>query len=381
MSLNKTLNDSIVFLSAVLFTIGQLEFFVVAKITNVLHLLVFIFVLYGFLLEASKIKGVLAYLTLLMLVFSPLLFLSFNGQYIENVSRWSWFFLLGMLPIHARRFPSRYLNTVNYVLVFYFILGLIIIADASFYFIIGTTFLFDFEYYITPRFSGPFNDPNFLGLVYALVLIFTYGFECSRKYLLSIRFVCLVILALSGSVSVVVFLAISMLAYKFYSVKSPIFYLYFSLSISFFAVPVLFHYSEDVFQLFSMITNFLFDLPQDLVEIKYRSLLYRFEVVDQAISLIYTNPLGFGYRSLLDYLPRDTHNSFIGMVFEYGIFPMLSLSVAFLIANHSKCNTAITIFLVLMPLMLNIHYLPIYLCASVYMAAFNWLEQESRIIC
>ena len=258
-----------------IFTFGQLEFFILTKTTNALHLILFILVLYSLILEYGRIKNSMAYIVLSVLVFLPLLFLSFNGHYLENISRWSWFLLLAMLPIHASFFPDKYLITVKYVVAFYAVLGLIIIADSSLYFLSGSTFLFEFEFYITPRFSGPFNDPNFLGIIYALVFIFSCGLGGS----IFVRLIFLTIILLSGSISVIVFLAISMLMCKFNLVKRPILFFSFSVVVSFFIIPVLFYYSDDIFKIFSLIVNFLFEFYNYFrffyfVESKFMFMLY-----------------------------------------------------------------------------------------------------------
>ncbi|WP_338589232.1 hypothetical protein VXM60_13265 [Shewanella khirikhana] len=354
-----------------LFTFGQLEVMVAGKITNLTYVVILTILICKFFINRKAVRNAAAYNFLFIFILAPFLLLSYAGDLVQNISRWSWFILIALLPLHAFVFPHKYTILLKPILTFYFWLGIVIIFDCILFFIFGNVYLFDFEFYITPRFSGPFNDPNFLGFIYSLIFLLSYIDSSKVKAFQAVRLVSIILVLLSGSVSAIVFLFVSIVLGKLKFTLSPNRIFFASAFFSFVIIPSLIYYSDLLFIGFSGLVGIFFDLPKELVEVKYLSLKYRFEVVNLAVKFISENPFGYGYRSLLDFLPRDTHNSFVGMSFEYGIVTLFFLFFGFYFCNKRRANLAVVAFVSLMPLMLNIHYSPMYLCSIVLLVSFS----------
>ena len=72
-----------------------------------------------------------------------------------------------------------------------------------------------------------------------------------------------------------------------------------------------------------MIVGLVSEIPDEQVMAKFVSLENRAIVVVEAMSLISRNALGYGYRSLLENLPRDPHNSYVAIWFEFGFMALI----------------------------------------------------------
>lgn len=355
-------------------TFGQFDILMKLKISNVIHITLAILIAFYF-LDKYKKTSIFGMNALLLLFFTPLfffLFLPFGSNIFGEVSRFFWFLLIFLFFLYTRTNVLFFKDEAVVVLRFYYFLSLIIIVDSFFYFFLGNS-LFPVEFYITPRFSGPFNDPNFLGVIYGLffcISLYSSKIIRFRKRFLFTSFVCML---LSGSLSALIFALAAVLQTKLIGVRlqsiKPLVCLFVSVTL----YPLMYAYSDDIYFIFSKFINFFYSLPENLIEIKYRSLVYRLESVSAAVNLISSNPFGYGYKTLLEYLPRDTHNSFIGTLFEFGFVTSLVFVLVFNFRASSYLSGSLVTFFCLMAMMLNVHYMPMFL--FVIFMAFKYRHQ------
>lgn len=368
------LTKCISFLFLFFVTFGQFDILMKLKISNVLHIILALFIaLYFF--DRYKKTSIYGMNALLLLLFTPLfvfLLLPFGSNIFGEVSRFFWFLLIFLFFLYIRTNVLFFNGEAVVVLKFYYFISLAIIVDSFFYFLLGKS-LFPVEFYITPRFSGPFNDPNFLGVIYGLffcISLYSSTIISFRKRFLFTSFVCML---LSGSLSALLFVFAAVLQAKLVGVRLQSIKPLVCLFVSIVLFPLIYAYSDDIYIYFSKFINLFYSLPEDLIEIKYRSLVYRLESVSDAVNLISSNPFGYGYKTLLEYLPRDTHNSFIGTLFEFGFVTSLVVVLAFNFKASSYLSGAIVTFFCLMAMMLNVHYMPMFL--FVIFMAFKYRHQ------
>ncbi|MDI3428898.1 O-antigen ligase family protein [Aeromonas sp. V90_14] len=368
------LSDIISWCVIFLVTFGQLEVMIANKVSNFTHLIISVLIFFHIIVNADRIKGGDAIHIIILLVSFLFLIFPSGKDLIADVSRLSWFFLIGFIGFHFKWFRAKYSSYISLVLKFYVFLGFVIILDACLFFLEGRTYLFPVEYYLMPRFSGPFNDPNFLGFIYGVLLISAIYSPQESRWKKIAQYISVICILLSGSVSAIFFAILSLALSNFfrlqYSIVKPIV----CILVSFVIYPVLYLYSDAFLDSFNMLTNTFFGLSNELSEIKFRSLIYRFESVSQAISLFAANPLGYGHKTLLEFLPRDTHNSYVGMSFEFGIFPIIAILSSLAFRSYSKVSSAIVTYACLMAMMLNVHYSPIY----IFVLLVAWINRDYR---
>lgn len=339
-------------------TLGQIELFIELKLTNAIQFILAILILIYCMKKATNFKSNYIYLLPFVIVAFILLLFPVGKNLIADVSRISYFSLFILMPFFFIMSNKCYEFEVGFVLKFYFYIAILVVFDAASYISFNISPFFNNINYITVRFIGPFNDPNFLGLIYGIMFLLSFYNDFSTPKVYKYFFgACLV---LSGSVTAIFFTVLTILTLPFTSLKflflKPLIVIIFTFTF----VPLFIAEQQFFASIFNSIVNLFFDIDENLISVKFNSLLFRFESVNTAIQLISNNPLGFGYRSLLDYLPRDTHNSYIGMAFEYGIVTLFLIVFSLLVITRNKSAQAVSTFVCLFGLLLNIHYMPVY---------------------
>jgi len=255
----------------------------------------------------------------------------------------------------------RIANIVQTVLHLFAILAVVIIADSASYIMTGVN-MWPPEMYLGERFSGPFYDPNFLSITYAVLFIVTLlGEYTSRgnKKMLLILFGILIIFGSSWSAIAV--LIIGLVAGKLLPVKNfgqkqiimlAIYVL--SLPLLLLSLPILYNNFQS--------TVASFNIGPDEAYAKFRSLEYRVIAQNDALAGIFENPFGHGPQSLVPDIGRDTHNSYMGFTYELGVagLVLLLLNMTYRKSDYTKLGDALTTYFFLMALLINIHYTPIY---------------------
>ena len=241
------------------------------------------------------------------------------------------------------------------------VIGVIIVID-SIYFLLGGSSLWPPDIYLGNRFSGPFFDPNFMALNYAvmfLVVFFGKLFASRRRLFILGLCTFMVILGLSWSVIAVLVLSVILgfvLKAKNYGAKQIII-----VAVYLIAVPTILVSMPSLYKSFESITG-NFGVSSEESYLKLRSFEYRVEAQDGAISGIMGNPMGHGPQSMVQDLGRDTHNSYLGFAYELGIFGVLLIILN--MTYRRKCRyvvaDALTTFIYLMALSINVHYMSIF---------------------
>ncbi|WP_238347988.1 O-antigen ligase family protein [Pseudoalteromonas citrea] len=362
-------------------TFGQLEIFIAYKITNVIQITLLSLIFVYLIFVGKGITGRFIYIVPLTIPLLILLSLAVGVNIFGDVSRIGFFLLFIAVPFFVSNCRLKFDVLVSYVIRFYTLISLLIVLDFLAYIFLGRVVLFSVVVYITPRFSGPFNDPNFMGFIFALLFLFVYFDKqdmsfVRRKVILLLFAFCVV---LSGSATAVLLSSFSLIQARIFKVRYTFIKPVICIFISFVFVPVFVEFKDEIHSVFSVVVSDVFELEQSLIDIKFNSLLFRYESVYAAVGLIMENPFGYGYLTLLDYLPRDTHNSYIGMSFEYGVVMLLVITLSLFSINKQKSIDSITTFTCLSALFLNIHYMPIYFFV-VIICFFNNYSRNGEVI-
>jgi len=327
----------------------------------------------------KSIKGQWAYLIIISFFIFVFFIFPIGNDIFGDISRVFYLSLFSIFPAYIVMSKKKFSSVINTIVNFYFIIFSITLFDAAIYFIQGATILFPMIHYITPRFSGPFNDPNFMGFISGLMFIVVMGKRVMIKHRWAHILVFFSCMLLSGSFTGVILCLLSLFLVKLYRfnnlVMKPILCILFV-----FIITPSFVYNQDLLRtMFTDLINYFFVFDPFLIDVKFNSLLYRFESVNFAINYILVNPLGYGYLTLLDYLPRDTHNSYIGISFEYGIIMLALIVISLACKTRDENSDTLSTFTCMSALFLNIHYMPIYFFVVLFCFNFRDINEKRRI--
>lgn len=305
------------------------------------------------------LKGQSIYLKYIIIAFLFLLYSSifYNVLFIDIISRLSKILSLYIVFVTI---GSSYVcrsvdNVVKCIFLFYKILGVVIIVDAVFFFILGYG-IWPPQEYFGMRFSGPFFDANFLSLFYGILFLYTFRNKCFVKM---DAIVSLTVVLLSLSWSAIFFIGVSYFLHRALTKQMAlnqiiVFLIYIS---SFFLII---SNMELLRECFIDICSYVFDVDTKLLNIKFASLEGRFESQSIVFSFGLIDLLwGHGPLSILDFMPRDTHNSYLGYAFEMGFINLFFLLGLFFFSKKVVNNYFIlrsSLFFILMGLVLNVHY-------------------------
>ncbi|MGO1470401.1 MAG: hypothetical protein ACTHW2_10310, partial [Tissierella sp.] len=262
----------------------------------------------------------------------------------------------------------------------YTLIGVIIIIDALFFTVLKFNIWPPIEYLGT-RFAGPFFDPNFLGLFYGVMLIivlFKKDLEIKdRKWIIGV-FIINIILSLSWTVIILFVFSLSMnkfIKFKNIFVKQLIF-LGIYLGILFFAYINI----DFLQQLFVDTLSLFLPFSEKELVIKFLSLKYRIVAQVRALSFVAKTWVGLGPNSIVPFLGRDTHNSYLGILFELGIpgFILLLINIWFNPKNYNKCLDILSTYIFLMSFTLNVHYTIIF-TLFVSMLITNYYNENKKL--
>ncbi len=241
-------------------------------------------------------------------------------------------------------------------------LGVIITLDSMCYLVFGFS-IWPPEVYLDNRFAGPFFDPNFLSITYAILLIVAlfdkYSATRVRTFRLAIFFI---VILLGGSWSAIGLLCISLLLSKIIRNKNYGGKQIIILAAYLITLPILLANLTPLYNTFeSTVTKIGIEPPE--ARAKFKSFEYRVVAQNDALVGIIENPLGYGPQSLVPNIGRDTHNSYIGFTYELGVLGLglLMLNMSYRRKKYDPMKNALTTFFFLIALTINIHYSSVYL--------------------
>ncbi|AMQ07889.1 O-antigen ligase family protein [Sporosarcina psychrophila] len=269
-------------------------------------------------------------------------------------------------------------NVLKITVYGYFILGSLIILDAISFLFLHVS-IWSPDYYLGIRFSGPFSDPNFLGLFYgalSIIIIFCDTLKVKHKKLIIIVFLINLIISLSWT-SIALFI-VSVFSGFFLRLKN-LFVKQLTVVGLYFLIIYLYNQNYKEFEML-FLNIFSPILPFSINELvaKFLSLDYRFKAQIEAIQIVKDNLMGMGPGTLVSNIGRDTHNSYIGFLFELGLpgFILLLVSVKFRLRKYNKLVNILSTFVFLMSLTLNVHYTVVYPLLMLVLINRYYLEKE-----
>ena len=243
----------------------------------------------------------------------------------------------------------------------YVIICLVLLVDAVMYMRTGNA-MWKPIVYLGDRYAGPFGDPNFLALfstIYLIILLFSKKNEIYRYNAVPVIIIGLTII-LAMALSTFLFLLMAVFGnwiMRNRSLRMKMVVLC-GLYLCF-----LFFYPKMENLIHKGITNELTSIygSMESAEVKYKSLSDRLDAQEKALNGIKKKWWGQGPRQIVDQLGRDTHNSYLGIIFEQGIFGFVLIYVS--LRKQRNSDIALSIcgnYLFLSALLLNVHYVSIY---------------------
>lgn len=260
----------------------------------------------------------------------------------------------------------------------YFLIGCIVILDAISYMALNIS-LWPPESYLGLRFSGPFFDSNFLGLFYgAFLIILIYHDTLTIKYKKLIFLVFIANLVISLSWTSIGFFLVSFIISHSFRFKNLFLKQLIVLALYLVFIFMYGQNNRDMELVFLSIFSSLLPFTENELFAKFLSFDYRISAQLQALHIVKDNLMGMGPRTLVSIIGRDTHNSYIGFLFELGIpgFLLLLINLKFKLKKYSKLLNVLSTFIFLMALTLNVHYSVIYTLLLVLLINRYYLEKE-----
>ena len=256
----------------------------------------------------------------------------------------------------------------------YILFAFVIDVDSFCYLFIGKSIWLPISW-MGFRFSGPFGDPNFMAIFSGVVFIVVWnikdGLVKHRKIALSIL---IVNLLLATALSTLILIPVSFLLTKPFGKCSNIQKQMLVLSVYLWFMSVYAIYEEDIMNFGVNMLQYVYG-DKSLAEIKYHSLAIRFDTQLGALKVFFANILGQGPRTIVPLLEHDTHNSYVSIAFEDGIFGFLLILLTLRNRRVKKVQNIVGTFLMLSALLLNVHETTIY-SMFIIMQKYN-LKSES----
>jgi len=266
-------------------------------------------------------------------------------------------FGLGVFVFYKEK--VRFNSVLNTVIKLYGWLAIVIIFDAICFKISGVGIWKPIAY-VTYRFKGPFYDCNYMGMLYAFLILLCW-FRCrkTRKTVFTI-ILFLGVLYLSGSWSAIIICASVLVLSSVFRFKH-LCIIQMAVLLSYYLISLLIVNNKLYVE--SEFVDFLGNiLPFDSesLSIKFGSFLIRIETQLSAIQLSMKQLIGYGPLTILQYFSHDVHNSYVAILFECGLmgFILLLINMPWRVKNKLISSTAL--FCILSALVLDIHYTIIY---------------------
>lgn len=249
---------------------------------------------------------------------------------------------------------------IKHLVRLYIGLSIVINLDALCYVLFGSAIWPPISY-LGARYIGPTGDANYLAFWSAsffIIVLYNDGLQRREKRIGLITLLVNVLIA--GSLSVYILLPASILGSLVWKEKnlrrkqSCILFLY---------IIFLFIYgvwSEEIREIGVGILEKILQ-SSDNAEIKYKSLALRLDTQWKALQIFIKEWWGQGPRQIVPQLGRDTHNSYVAIVFELGLLGCALFMSTLKNSNNSNILVrTYSLFIMLNALLLDAHYLSLY---------------------
>ena len=154
------------------FTLCQTQLFIDFKITNIMVIVLLCLSI----IKLINIKLMFVnYFFIVFIIYLTLTMFAIVGFSIENGYRVLFYSFLSLLPLIEKYKVCNIEFILRYTGKYYTLLGCIILIDILWFVSFGEPMIWEVEFYITPRFYGPFYDPNFMGVIFAVIYLATYS--------------------------------------------------------------------------------------------------------------------------------------------------------------------------------------------------------------
>lgn len=325
-------------------------------------------------------RVVKVYSTVMCLIFCIMIvFVAKNVETIKIINRIGplvsvfGLFIICLLELNVYNIVKKIVNVSCYLL-------FIIDIDALLFMITGNAIWKPINY-IGYRYSGFFADPNFMAFFSAsiLILLLFYGKNNISKYIFKI--VCVLVnVVIANSLSAFLILVIVFVIPFFIKIKST-----FKKQILILLIYVVFLLIFSMYnnEIGKIMINIFSEWYENSISatVKYISFERRFDTQIRAISIFLTDVWGQGPLQIVQQLGMDTHNSYIGIMFEQGIFGLLLILVS---VNNFSRDTEYNIwidrwgyFIMIFALVLNIHYTTVNALFLLFIHGYKKMELES----
>lgn len=231
--------------------------------------------------------------------------------------------------------------------------------------------------YLSYRYAGFFKDPNMMSFFSAsiLFLLLTLGEYKGKKNIF--KMVCLIInIYIAGSLATFIIIGVAYAIPIFVKTKNLLKKQMLILVIYFFFIFLFSLYSYEISEI---MIDILENIYGDLISarIKYASFVARIDAQMIAIDIFSKDIWGQGPLQMVIQLGRDSHNSYIGMMFEQGIFGILVILLSVKCVNKREMYNIwidrMGYFIMLSALILSVHFTVVY---SIYILIIHRFNAE-----
>lgn len=302
------------------------------------------------------------FVVVLLLILTEINFLIVKTKFLLSVNR-----LLPLLSIFGivlagdRNFKIDILLSIKIFVFLFFILVFAVNCDAVLYELFGKG-IWKPIYYLGDRWQGPFGDPNFMCLFSASALIFALLSDFNRNLKTLIVTTFGINALLSRSLSMIGALIFTFIVHLVFKPKTLI-KKQMIILIAYAAFMTFYSLCKERFEFFVFSALRLIYDTDRAAQIKATSLIIRFDTQLNALNIFFSSFIGQGPRTLVPLLGCDTHNSYVGFLFELGISGFLLIPLTLKSDFNGSDNAAanyLSTFLMTSSLLLSVHDTAIY---------------------
>lgn len=344
-------------------------------IDNARYVILLIVELLLFVKMCKSVKAVREFLfVFLITLLITIIFVFLSSQPILLINR-----VLPMLSVFGIVIVGKAKKHVNIEIVikgflnFYLYLAAYVNIDYVM-FLFNKTSIWEPISYIGVRACGPQGDPNFLALYSCVALLLLLHLNTNRFLKITGSIIFLLNIVFANSLAAIIILVFAILFNGFLSNNNC--YKNIIILCVYFSIIFLYGTYSDVFEnIGTWLLSILYKGDSKYVTAKYLSLDYRLLHQYQALQIFLKEWWGQGPRQVVMQLGLDTHNSYVGFMFEQGIFGIILIIVTLKNNVKNNFNRYISLFIMLLALVLNVHMTGVY---SLFLLSQYYIDDNRR---